>query len=238
MTLLRIMKVNRATGLIKAGLTALLLATLACSVATGKGRKLYPVDEGKRDPSFSAFRGRLLKAARERDGKFVLSVIDPQIKWSFGGDHDIGEFKKHWELESANSKFWDELIAVLSLGGTFSSEDGMKTFWAPYTFTRFPNDLDAFEYAPIIGANVKVRTRPKSTAPVIATLSYDIVQATIGGGTDEQLQNDNLGWVKIITPDGKQGYISKKYIRSPVDYRAYFRKVKGKWIMTMFIAGD
>jgi hypothetical protein len=35
-----------------------------------------------------------------------------------------------------------------------------------------------------------------------------------------------------------QGFVALQYIRSPVDYRAYFQKSGGRWRMTLFIAGD
>lgn len=201
--------------------------------ATAQERKLLPVDEGKKDASFSAFRERLLKAVKERDKKFLLSVIDPRIKWSFGDDHGVKGFRKSWNLDGdGDSELWGELIDVLSLGGTFSTSGGRREFWAPYTFGAFPGDLDAFEYGAIVGKDVRVRAKPNADAPVVASLSYDLVKAESAG---DGVPN---GWTKVTTPNGKQGYVVRKFVRGPVDYRACFRNVKGKWLMTVFIAGD
>jgi len=208
------------------------LAVVLITSAMAKERKLYPVDEGKKDASFNAFRERLLKAARERDKKFLLSVIDPQIKWSFGDDHGIKGFRKHWKIDGGVSELWSELIEVLSLGGTFSTSEGRKGFWAPYTFSSFPDDLDAFEYAAITGKDVRVRARPNASAQIVATLSYDLVKADFSG------KGGAIEWAKVTTPGGKGGYVLKKFVRSPVDYRAHFENIKGKWLMTVFIAGD
>jgi len=208
------------------------LAVVLITSAMAKERKLYPVDEGKKDASFNAFRERLLKAARERDKKFLLSVIDPQIKWSFGDDHGIKGFRKHWKIDAGDSELWSELIEVLSLGGTFYKSEGRKGFWAPYTFSSFPDDLDAFEYAAITGKDVRVRARPNASAQIVATLSYDLVKADFSG------KGGAIEWAKVTTPGGKGGYVLKKFVRSPVDYRAHFENIKGKWLMTVFIAGD
>jgi len=213
---------------------AALLAIVFITPAIAGERKLYPVDEGRNDASFNVFRERLLKALRERDKKHLLSVIDPQIKWSFGGDDGIREFRRHWKLDGGDSKLWGELIDVLSLGGTFSTSGGRKEFWAPYTFSKFPDDLAAFEYAAIVGKDVRVRARPSGDAPAVAMLSYDLVKAEFS----ENSGAGAPGWAKVTAPSGKQGYVTRKFVRSPVDYRACFRNVKGKWLMTVFIAGD
>lgn len=216
-----------------AGASAL-VAALAVFIApaTARERKLYPVDDGQKDASFNSFRERLLKAARERDRKHLLSIIDPKIKWSFGGDDGVAGFRRHWKLDGDDSELWGELTNVLSLGGTFSTSRGRREFWAPYTFSRFPDDLDAFEYAAVTGKDVRVRAKPNTDAPVVANLSYDLVKAEFPekGGAG--------GWAKVTIPGGKQGYVAKNFLRSPVDYRACFRNVKGKWLMTVFIAGD
>lgn len=38
--------------------------------------------------------------------------------------------------------------------------------------------------------------------------------------------------------DGRKGYIASRYVRSPVDYRAFLTREGGRWRMTLFVAGD
>jgi hypothetical protein len=38
--------------------------------------------------------------------------------------------------------------------------------------------------------------------------------------------------------DGKTGYVTSRLVRSPIDYRAMFNKIGGRWQMTFFAAGD
>ena len=142
-----------------------------------------------------------------------------------------------WKPDSNNTELWEKLSTVLSLGGTFSTSEGKKLFWAPYTFSTFPEDLDAFEYAAIVGENVRVRSKPNATASIVTNLSYDMVKATFPGG-DSDREGDIRGWVRVVVPDGRNGYVASRYIRSPIDYRLGFEKIRGKWLITAFIAGD
>ncbi len=119
-----------------------------------------------------------------------------------------------WKPDSPDSELWKEISTVLSLGGTFSTHEGKRTFWAPYTFSTFPDDLESFdelegyEYAPIISKNVRVRSRPNTTASIITSLSYDIVKATFPN-PDDIKEGEAPGWVKIVVPDGRNGYVAK-----------------------------
>ena len=45
-------------------------------------------------------------------------------------------------------------------------------------------------------------------------------------------------WTRIKLRDGRTGYISSRYVRGPVGYRAIFNKVDGRWRMAAFVAGD
>ncbi len=222
---------------------ALLIIVVSSASVAAKERKLRPVDEAGKDASFKSFRDTLMKAIEARDTKYVLSILDPKIHLSWGGHFGIKDFKELWKPDEPKSELWNELATILSLGGTFITYEGKREFCAPYTSSAFPNDLgDAddsgfYIYSAITGENVRVRARPSASAPIIATLSYDIVRAKFFS-TDEDEGSDVPGWIRIITPSGKQGYVSEKYIRSPIDYRACFRRVKGKWLMTSFIGGD
>jgi hypothetical protein len=150
----------------------ILLVSISCP-AMAQVSKLYPVDEGSKDPSFQAFRDKLIEAAKNRDAKYILSILDPNILNSFGGNGGVKEFKEQWKLDNPNSELWGVLGKILSMGGSFSKNE----FCAPYVFSKFP-ELDPFEHSAIIGEQVRVREQPDLTSPVIASLSYDIVAIT------------------------------------------------------------
>jgi hypothetical protein len=56
----------------------------------GQTRKLYPVDEATKDPSFFTFRARLIQAVQRHDAAFLISILAPKITNSFGGDGGSG----------------------------------------------------------------------------------------------------------------------------------------------------
>ncbi len=203
-------------------------------------KKVLPVDQAAKDPTFKAFRNELLEAARRKDKEYILSILDPKIQLSFGGHSGIKDFKEMWKIDQPNSEFWNELITILELGGAFQTIESHKDFVAPYVTSQWPDDarFDPFEYVAIIGKNVRLRSAPGIKAPQLASLSNDIVKLITAGQPSEPPNVDGFRWVKVKTGSGVQGFVADKYIRSPIDYRAYFKKIKGQWRMTVFLAGD
>lgn len=203
-------------------------------------RFVKPVDEAKRDAAFFTFRSKLVEAVKNRDSKYILSIVDPKIRNTFGDDNGITYFKRIWKLDSKNSKFWNEFSTVISNGGTFYKEADTKTkqFCAPYLFTVFPEDLDAFDYSAIFGKNVILRSKPSVKSSVVANLSYNVVKVDFDNSVKSKADLDAYEWLKIETLGGKKGFVNPKFVRSSVDYRACFEKIKGNWKMTAFVAGD
>ena len=198
------------------------------------------VDEAPTDASFLAFRTKLIAAAKSRDAKYILSILDKNVKNNFGGGGGVAEFKKQWEIDRPNSKFWDEFLPVITNGGKFhDSEEAATTtklFVAPYSFQAFPDDLDAFTYSVIFGNNVNLRAKPEMNAPVVTKLSYNIVEITNSIKDKTDAEKDD--WYEIKTLGGKKGFVKAEFVRSPIDYRAGFEKKGGVWKMTFFLAGD
>ncbi len=163
-----------------------------------------------------------------RDTTALLAAVDPNIKNSFGGNDGIDEFKTMWKIGQPDSEIWEELGAVLSMGGSFFDE---HTFVAPYVFSKWPESLDSFEHVAIVGANVRVRSEPKPDAPPIDAVSFVILPVA----TDARVTDDAWRAVKI---ESKVGFVSSRFVRSPIDYRAIFSGQSGQWRMVTFVAGD
>lgn len=200
-------------------------------------RQVLPVDEAKKDASFYSFREKLITAVKNRDTKFVLSILDKNIKNGFGGEDGIENFKKGWKIDSPDSNLWNELLTVLNNGGTFDKRR-RSSFYAPYLFTKFPADLDAFEYQAIFGNNVNLRSKPEINAPIVATLSYNIVKTDYQNSVKIGSDKEGYSWLKVETLGGKKGFIKAEFVRSSVDFRAGFEKKKGVWMLVFFLAGD
>ncbi len=211
-------------------LAALLLLTVPAMAQVGT---LLPVDEAAADPSFILFRARLLEAAQARDTSFVLSVLDPNVKLSFGGDEGIDGFRRLWLTEPRDEDVWTVLTQTVALGSTYSAGgDGrLPSVTTPYVFGAWPDSLDAFEYGAIIGERVRVRAAPDTTAEVLAALDYALIPAPYEAGVPE-------GWRAVTLADGRTGFVADRYFRSPIGYRMGFVREDGRWRITFFIAGD
>jgi hypothetical protein len=214
-------------------LSLFLVALIPC-MGVAQSRKLNPVDEAPKDPSFKAFRDKLIAAMKNEDEMVLYGSIDPKITNSFGGEGGVTEFNIKWKMSDDHPKVYAELAKILSMGGSFSVTGGEKSFCAPYAYSNFPEDLDANAYAVITGTSVRVRAQPNLNAPILTALSYDIVELNF----EPPVPDENSEWVKINAPNGKKGYVFGQYIRRPIDHRACFAKKQGKWLMTALVAGD
>jgi hypothetical protein len=201
-------------------------------------RYVKPFDEASKDQSFLAFRNKLALAIRNKDSKYVLSILDPKIKPGFDERENVEDFKKVWKINDPKSKFWNELREVVGGGGRFSTENGVKIFSAPYVYTDFPDDLDGFEYHVIYGENVNLRQKPDEKSAVVARLSGNIIKVDEQNSITEGKENGEYLWYKIETLGGKKGFVQARNVRSPIDMRAGFQKKNGKWKMIFFVGGD
>src|SRR5947208_690365 len=96
------------------GMGRALCAIVGAMVFSGRcaeASKLYPVDEGPRDPSFLAFRNQLIAAVQRHDLRFIHRILDPHVTASFG---DM-TFEQVYEGKHPQADLWKELSAILSL---------------------------------------------------------------------------------------------------------------------------
>ena len=201
------------------------------------------VDQASSDLSFVAFRNRLSGIIKRRDKAGLLAALDPKITVSFGGDVGKRDFVKYWELDSKRTRVWEELGRVVSNGGYMTVTGPISTFTAPYSFDGFPGscpiELDNFVHQIVFGKDVALRREPSLESEVITRLSYNVV--TIVGDktvTIETGEHTVAEWYYVKTLGGLEGYMSVKFVRSPLDYRAIFQKRNNRWSMVSFVAGD
>jgi hypothetical protein len=222
---------------IKALITALMLLA---SPSIAQNIVALPTDEASNDPSFLEYRTKLIAAVVARDTEAVIKHTDPDISLSYGGDAGHAAFRDFLNVpiekladdykSKANElreEYWNELETVLKMGGRFQND----SFAAPYTWSApYPKDSDPYEVYFIPGENVMLRADTNSTGRLISRLSYNVVTVP--------RWNPETDYQAIKLPNGQEGYMSSKYLRSLIDYRAFFSKLEGKWLMTVFIAGD
>lgn len=199
--------------------------------------KLYPVDEAEQDSSFLAFRNRLKQAVSERDTTFVLGILHPALRYTFGDGAPGREgFKEFWKLGVADtvSGLWKTMQRVISMGGSFADD---TNFIAPYVFSDWPRAsirrtvVDPYFFVAITETDVPVHERPDSSSAIIVRKSYNIVFQH----PDSYKYGD---WTKICTMNATPGFIRKSQCYNPINYRACFIKSDGRWLLRYFIAGD
>ncbi|MCC6983296.1 MAG: SH3 domain-containing protein [Bauldia sp.] len=197
---------------------------LACLARSALAEPFPPFDEGAANPSFAAFRAELTAIVEARDLARLEPLLDPAIRISFGADNGAAAALAEFRDDPGR---WEELAAILSLGGKFETPD---LFIAPYTFFAELSG-DSFNTAVVIATDVNVRAGPSTATAAINALSYEAVA----------LAPDALaapGWVRIRLADGTLGYVSADFIRLVLDYRAGFALQDGVWRIQFFLAGD
>lgn len=200
----------------------------ACVVAGSQvAPTLRPVDEAARRADFVEFRRRLQNAVARRDEAAVLAIVDPKVRVSFGDGGGVEAFKTE-VVGNRSEDFWKEFGEILRLGGRLSAHD---SFDAPYTFSAWPENLDSFECLAVTGSRVRVRATPGVDGQIVTRLDYAIVRANPG-------KVAMPGWRGVQLPDGRTGFVSSQYIRSPIDHRALFQFHDGRWWLMAYVAGD
>lgn len=211
----------------------LLLAPLA--LASEIDERVRPFDEGPTNASFHKFRNELKSIIERKDAAALMKIVAPDIKNGFGGEDGAAKFRKGWKLGDPKSEVWRALSLVVDNGGNFDSK---TQFSAPYAFSAFPSDVDGFTTVVVTAEGAVMRDHPKPDAKVVRTLDHDIL--TVVSTEPRKLQHEatEADWLEVKDAKGKQGFVRALDVRSPIDYRAYFEKKRGKWLMTAFLAGD
>jgi hypothetical protein len=154
------------------------------------------------------------------------------VRNHFGDDQGIETFVARWRLSDPASGLWDELGSALALGGSFEGDDA---FEAPYVFSRWPEEHDAFEHVAVVGAKVRVRAAPDPESRVLAQVDFAILRLARGG---EEPGPPGRDWTRVRLPDGRVGHVASRLVRSPLGYRAVFGRKGPSWRLMAFVAGD
>lgn len=154
----------------------------------------------------------------------MLARFHHDVRLDFGGGAGRDQLRDRLREDTT---LWGELRDVLSHGGRFIDD---SSFAAPYWYTVDVDD--PFDVWIVVGESVRVREEPRPDAPVLGTLSYEIVRMHyLAPGVAD-------GWGGVILKDGRRGYVSKDYVRSPVGYRVIISRQAGGWAIAAFVAGD
>ena len=211
-------------------LTILAVAVLA-QPSHSQERKLEAVDEATNDMSWAHFKNRLLDALMKRDGKFVLGILDRNVRMGVDGVRGIEEFRKQWAVDTDESPLWRELTSALFVGAAYLKRgQAPRELCAPYVLARWPRDMDPHAYGAIISRDALVKAAPSSDSQTLATLAYDIVPVADWEVADKA-PDFAQKWVRIKLKTG-EGFVPEEQIRSPIEQVACFIKTGNGWRLT------
>jgi hypothetical protein len=214
---------------------ALVLPLLAVGAerAPAQVARFLPVDEAVRDPSLFVFRARLLESLARWDTAAVMAVVSPRIKNSFGGDGGRDEFRSSWQLERLDSPLWPALSSVLALGGSFPRRQHVP---------------GALRLQPLSGGAGRVRApggcgqqgAGAGGAGLDLRCHRELVVRSGTAGSLAGADADECGSGALEAGGNRRrsNRLPKRYLRSPIDYRAAFSRRGSGWEMILFLAGD
>lgn len=208
-----------------------LLATL-CLGAYAQEQKIMPLDDAAKDSSWVSFRNRLLNALQKRDRKFLVSVLDRNVRNGIDGERGVAAFRRQWDLDSDESPIWRELPSALFLGAAYMKRGKGQELCAPYLLARWPADIDPFGHGAIVTKEAAVKSEPSGASKTLAALSYDVVAVTDWDVADREAESPQR-WVKVRVREG-EGYVPEEHIRSPIEQAACFVKGPNGWRMVAF----
>ncbi len=199
---------------------------LALTAATP--HRLPPVERCKSDAGFAAFRAQLGRAVHNRDPVALKALVASDVTVNFGGDVGWADFAAFWGLEkqARTSELWEEMAPALTLGCAVTPDGRSRVM--PGLFESIGDDVDIFDLV-AVRTGTPLRATADGSGRVIATLDWHAgeVQA---GSTDT--------WTHVKLLDGREGWVAKDRLVSPIGYRLATEKRGGRWLVTAFVAGD
>ena len=177
-----------------------------------------PKDESGRDKTLAAFFVKLKDVLKRKDRDALIGMLAQDIDVGIRDMSGAGAFFTAWGLADRDASVYGVISQILSLNGVWVDDQ----FCGPYVSVRFPKDLDRSKYQVVLNPDVKMRAAKATTAPVVGTLAYDVVEVLERGPE----------WTKVRTIAGAEGFVQIAYLYSPAGYRACFKKnAEGTWQM-------
>lgn len=198
---------------------------------------LIPVDELHKNPNLQKIIKRIKNAVDEKNTDSLLHYISDDIRITYDKLENQPDFKAFWKLseESDTSEIWAILDNVLKLSGTFYQKD---QFFIPYTFSHFPAEYNPYEFGVITKENTLMRAEANEASAEIGKLTYEIVRIMPQKQLLKAKKQENTGsWMKIKRQNEEIGYVRKKHISRPTDYRLGLQERNGQWKIHFLLHG-
>lgn len=207
---------------------ALLAAALGAGTAQAAPAPRFPPrDTCAALPGAPAFRTALKAAVSRRDARGLAALAAPDVKLDFGGGSGSANLRRRLSGPQGPA-LWRSLARILALGCARQG-DGLIL---PSFFAEDLGNHDPFSVLLVTGSSVRLRAAPAPSGRVVASLSWNLVEATTPADRARS-------WRKVkVLPAGPVGYVSADLLRSPVDYRLLAARRGKTWKIAAFVAGD
>lgn len=201
--------------------------------------KVPPIDASRDDADLARLKATLLAAARAKSVAMLEPVMTDEFRLALHtfkkredavGDLNAGIYRNFWRgLE-------DALMHGLSL-----TESGSAV--APYGMNADVKcEVPPGTYcAVVMGTDVAVRAAPRLSAPVVGTVSNELVgtmEPEVVRGATDLIGSHRYQWMKIVTSSGKVGFVSEKFLAEEFGLTFLFEKVNGQWRFAGMTSGD
>jgi hypothetical protein len=206
---------------------ALALAALSfASPAQALPNSLPPVEQCGQDPGFAKFRGALKQAVQRKDRDALLRMLSPHVLVNFGGGTGPKALAEAWDFSPDSHGIWDQLETMLQMG---CARDGGARLIPSLILQLEPYADDDLYDVRLSLPGAKLFKEPGVEASAIVVAPWTFVAATNTSG--------DL-WTGVKLPDGSTGWISDDELYETIGYRLVIEKLRGKWMITAFVAGD
>ncbi len=193
-----------------------------------------PRDDCSQVAGASAFLAEVRSAVAARDTEAFVALAAEDVKLDFGGG--AGSEQLRTMLASDTAPLWGKLDQLMTLG---CASDGDALITVPWYFAQDISD-DPYSAMIVTGTGVPVRVSPAADAPVIAAISWDVVEKLDSDTEDSGFAH--VRWNRSDVPAGQsktvEGYIDETRLRSMIDYRLLAASRNGKWRIVSLVAGD
>lgn len=206
---------------------AIVAACLISTAAEALPRKLPPVDQCARDPSFVKFRAVLRDVVKREDGQALLAMYAPGLKATGYKPPEPG---RRVEAEDVMEREeWGIVHGIMRMGCAVAGP--------VYVMPSASVELDRYSEKDLkdkvlVLRGSKLFDEPWEEKSVTAILNWDIATA-VGTGGDF--------WTGIRLADGREGWVSDRdiYWMDPsFRYEVTFEKRHGKWMITGIIGAE
>jgi hypothetical protein len=229
--------------------------------------KLVPVDEAEKNPSFYAFREKLLSAIASQDTAFLIDCISRDIPNGPNGKRFSKRMSLQMGLDSVSAAEKFPYIMDESLQKPKGKQYFLQIWFPGWENPLTPSIWPILKDVLAMGGAFVDQDRTIFRAPYVwatwpwnsdyyfavtaesvpfyaDSFSTDAPIDTLSydllftGHNEVMIGGPLSRFVNVRTALGRAGAIERKYIRSPFDAKAEFRYIDGKWQMTQFSRFD